>query len=111
MFAQLQRFMSEFEFLACPVTQVPPFSKDIEYIEEIEGVRFDTYIDWMRSCSDITTTTHPAISVPAAFTGDGLPVGLQLIGRSRQDRSVLELAYAYEQSTGIAQRRPALLDS
>jgi amidase len=111
MFAQLQRFMSDVEFLACPVTQVPPFSKDIEYIEEIEGVRFDTYIDWMRSCSDITTTTHPAISVPSAFTADGLPVGVQLVGRSRQDRSVLELAHAYEQSTGTAQRRPALLDS
>ena len=111
MFSQLQQFMSGIEFLACPVTQVPPFSKEVEYIEEIEGVRLNTYIDWMRSCSDITTTTHPAISVPAAFTAGGLPVGLQLVGRSREDRSVLELAYAYEQITGTAQRRPSLLDT
>ncbi|MBK01844.1 MAG: amidase [Acidimicrobiaceae bacterium] len=111
MFSELQRFMTDVEYLACPVTQVPPFSKDIEYIEEIEGVRFDSYIDWMRSCSDISTTTHPAISVPAAFTAEGLPVGLQLVGRSREDRSVLELAYAYEQMTKIGERRPALLDS
>lgn len=111
MFSELQRFMTDVEYLACPVTQVPPFSKDIEYIEEIEGVRFDSYIDWMRSCSDISTTTHPAISVPAAFTPEGLPVGLQLVGRSREDRSVLELAYAYEQMTKIGERRPGLLDS
>ena len=102
--------MADIDFLACPVTQIPPFSKDIEYIKEIEGIRFDTYIDWMRSCSDITTTTHPAISVPAGFTPEGLPVGLQIVGRSRDDRSVLELAYAFEQATGIGQRRPPLLD-
>ncbi|MBM36384.1 MAG: amidase [Acidimicrobiaceae bacterium] len=111
MFAELQDFMEDIEFLACPVTQVPPFAKGIEYIREIEGVHFDTYIDWMRSCSDITTTTHPAISVPAAFTDDGLPVGLQLVGGSLQDRSVLELAYAYEKATGVGERQPALLDS
>jgi len=111
MFAELQDFMSDIEFLACPVTQVPPFAKGIEYIKEIEGIHFDTYLDWMRSCSDITTTTHPAISVPASFTEDGLPVGLQLVGRSLKDRSVLELAYAYEQTTRIGEHRPPLLDS
>ena len=110
MFAELQHFMVDIDFLACPVTQVPPFSKEIEYPKEIEGIRFDTYIDWMRSCSDITTTTHPAISVPAGFTPEGLPVGLQIVGKSRDDRSVLELAYAFEQATGIGQRRPPLLD-
>ena len=111
MFSRLQTFMSDIDFLACPVTQVPPFSKDIEFIEEIEGVRFDTYIDWMRSCSDITTTTHPAISVPAGFTSEGLPVGLQIVGQSRDDRSVLELAYAFEKITEVGKRRPALLDA
>lgn len=111
MFSRLQAFMSEIDFLACPVTQVPPFSKDIEFIEEIEGVRFDTYIDWMRSCSDITTTTHPAISVPAGFTPEGLPVGLQIVGQSRDDRSVLELGYAFEKITEVGKRRPALLDA
>ena len=103
LFAAVDAFMSPdeggFEFLACPTTQVPPFDVEVEYPTEIEGVEFETYIDWMRSCSDITVTTHPAISVPAGFTPDGLPVGLQLVGRHRADRSVLELAHAWESTT------------
>ena len=62
----------------------------------------------MRSCSDITVTTHPAISVPAGFTADGLPVGLQLVGRHRADRSVLELAHAWESATRHIDRLPPL---
>ena len=103
LFAAIDAFMSPdeggFEFLACPTTQVPPFDVEVEYPTEIDGVEFETYIDWMRSCSDITVTTHPAISVPAGFTPDGLPVGLQLVGRHRADRSVLELAHAWESTT------------
>ena len=102
LFARMNEFMSPsggFDFLACPTTQVPPFDVEVEYPTEIDGVEFETYIDWMRSCSDITVTTHPAISVPAGFTSDGLPVGLQLVGRHRADRSVLELAHAWESTT------------
>ena len=95
-----------FDFLAAPVTQVPPFPVDVEYPTAIDGAPMDTYIDWMRSCSDITVTTHPAISVPGGFTPDGLPAGLQLVGRYHRDRSVLELAHTWEQATGWGERLP-----
>ena len=95
-----------FHFLAAPVTQVPPFPVDVEYPTEIDGASMETYIDWMRACSDITVTTHPAISVPGGFTPDGLPVGLQLVGRYRADRSVLELAHAWERTTRWGERLP-----
>ena len=115
LFAGVDSFMSStdggFEFLACPTTQVPPFDVEVEYPTEIEGVEFETYIDWMRSCSDITVTTHPAISVPAGFTTDGLPVGLQLVGRHRADRSVLELAHAWESATRHIDQIPTLSGS
>ncbi len=112
LFAHMNEFMSPggdgFEFLACPTTQVQPFKVEVEYPTEINGVKLETYIDWMRSCSDITVTTHPAISVPAGFTGDNLPVGLQLVGRHRADRSVLELAHAWETATRHVDVLPAL---
>jgi amidase len=59
-----------------------------------------TYIDWMRSCSRITVTAHPAVSVPAGRTAAGLPVGLQLVGRYGADRRLLEIAAAVMELTG-----------
>jgi amidase len=78
------------------------------YVTEIDGVRLPTYIDWMRVCSDITVTGLPAISVPAGFTDDGLPVGLQIVGRHQDEWGVLQIAHAFEQATGFSRRRPAL---
>ena len=66
------------------------------------------YIAWMKSAYWITPTFHPAISVPAGFTADGMPVGVQIVGRHRDDLGVLQLAYAFEQATGFAKRRPTL---
>ena len=68
----------------------------------------ETYVDWMRSCSDITMTGTPAISVPAGFTPEGLPVGLQIVGRPNQDFRLLQIAYAFEQATNVGTRRPQL---
>jgi amidase len=62
----------------------------------------------MRACSRITVSAHPVAAVPAGFTDDGLPVGLQLVGRHRGDRRLLEHAAAWEAATGLTARRPAL---
>ena len=62
----------------------------------------------MKSCWYISVVGNPAISVPAGFTPEGLPVGLQIVGRHNQDWSVLQIAHAYEQATHHARRRPAL---
>ena len=59
----------------------------------------NNYIDWMRSCYYITVTGHPAISVPCGFTEQGLPVGIQIVGRYRDDFGVLQLAKAFESAT------------
>jgi amidase len=104
-------FMARHHFLIAPVTQVPPFDVVQPYVTEINGVRLPTYVDWMRACSDITMTGLPAISVPAGFTSDGLPIGLQIIGRHQDEFGVLQLAHAFEQATGFTKRRPCLARS
>ena len=108
LYHRVREFMERHEFLLIPTVQVPPFDVTQPYVTEIEGVRLPTYIDWMRVCSDITVTALPAISVPAGFTDDGLPVGLQIVGRHQDEWGVLQIAHAFEQATGFHRRRPPL---
>jgi amidase len=103
--------METHEFLLLPVSQVPPFDLRERWVTEIEGVPMKSYIDWMKSCSYVTLTGHPAISVPCGFTPEGLPVGIQIVGRHGDDRGVLELAFAFEQATRTGQVRPPGLSS
>ncbi len=109
-FRRAHDFFAEYEFLLLPVSQVPPFPADVPYPAEINGTPMTTYIEWMRTCSRITVTAHPAISVPAGFTPEGLPVGLQIVGRARDDWGVLQLANAFEEATHHWRRRPPQLD-
>lgn len=108
LFHRVRRFFEHYDVLACPVTQVPPFPLEVEYPTEIVGVPMETYIDWMRVCSDITVTGCPAVSVPGGFTDDGLPVGLQLVGPHRDDVGLLRIAAAFEAATGFGMRRPSI---
>ena len=108
LYHRVRVFMQRYEFLICPVSQVPPFDVKTRFIAEINGEKMGTYIDWMKSCYFISATGHPAISVPCAFTADGLPVGIQIVGRHQDDWGVLQLANAFEQATGIWKQRPAV---
>ncbi len=107
--ARVVRFFERFDFLVMPVTQVPPFDVDVEFPTAIEGAAMPTYLDWMESCWCITVTGSPAISVPGGFTDDGLPVGLQIVGRRGDDLGVLRLAHAFERATRVGERRPPLV--
>jgi amidase len=106
LYHRVRVFMERHEFLVLPATQVPPFDVTQPYVTEINGVALPTYIDWMRACSDITVTGLPSIAVPAGFTPEGWPVGLQIVGRHQDEWGVLQLAHAFEQATGVGQRRP-----
>jgi len=105
---RFQAFLEKYEYFILPTTQLPPFDINTPYPTEIAGVHFDNYIDWMKSCWYISATGNPAASVPAGFTPEGLPVGLQIVGRNQEDFSVLQLAHSFEQATGIAKKHPAL---
>ena len=107
-YRRMREFMERYEFLCLPVNQVLPFPVTQPYVAEINGVKLDNYLDWMKTCYFITVTGHPAISVPAGFSREGLPVGLQIVGRYRDDLGVLQLAHAFESETGFWKRRPPL---
>jgi amidase len=105
---QVRRFQEKYEFILCAVNQVPPFDAALHWPTTIEGVRMDHYVAWMKSAYWITATYRPAISVPAGFTPNSLPVGLQIVGRYRDDFGVLQMAHAFEQATGVGRRRPPI---
>ncbi len=104
---RVRRFMEVYEFLLLPVAQVVPFDIDQPYVTQINGTALSTYLDWMRSCYWVSATGLPALSVPCGHTPEGLPVGLQIVGRPFDERGVLQLAHAFEQATECWKRRPA----
>jgi len=108
LYERMVAFFEQYDVLLAPTTQVLPFPVELEYPTEIGGVPQDNYLEWMRSCTIISATGCPALSVPGGFTDDGLPVGLQIIGAPRADRKVLEVGHAFEQATRFGDRRPSL---
>jgi amidase len=103
---RMRAFQEKYEFLITAVNQVPPFDATEPWPTTIEGVAMENYVAWMKTAYWISTTCRPAISVPAGFTDDGLPVGIQIVGRYRDDLNVLRMAHAFEQATQFGLRRP-----
>jgi amidase len=109
--ARMRRFQERYEFTVCAVNQLPPFDAAIAWPDRVAGAAMEHYIAWMKSTYWISTTLTPALSVPAGFTPGGLPVGIQIVGRSSEDFAVLQLGRAFEQATGAGSRRPAIAAS
>jgi amidase len=99
-------FFERYDLFVCPATQVPAFPVEHEYVTEIDGHPMRSYIEWMRICSRITLLGLPALSLPIGFTADGLPVGVQLIGRHGADRFVLRAGAMVEAALGLPRRPP-----
>jgi amidase len=108
MFDQSRAFFERYAYFVLPVTQVEPFDVNTPYPTRVAGTAMSSYIDWMRTCWYVTMMSNPAISVPAGFSAAGLPVGLQIVGRHRDEMSVLQLAHAFEQATRHGRRAPVL---
>ena len=101
LYHRMRRFMERYEFFVLPTVQVLPFSIDQPFVSEINGVAMESYIDWMKSCYYISIVGNPAISVPCGLTPEGLPVGLQIVGRHRDDWGVLQIAHAFEREIDV----------
>ncbi|MFF4987132.1 amidase [Streptosporangium saharense] len=108
LYRRMSRFFGDHDFLVAPVSQVPPFPVGEPYVSEIAGEPMPDYLAWMRSAYWVSVLHAPAISVPCGFTEDGLPVGVQIVGRPFDDLGVLRLAHVFERATGHGARRPAL---
>jgi amidase len=104
---QVMRVLFEtYEYLALPSAQVFPFDAEVSWPKQVGGRTMDTYHRWMEVVVPASLLGCPVINVPVGFSANGLPMGMQIIGRPRADFSVLQIAYAYEQATRWVEKRP-----
>ncbi|CAN0184315.1 unnamed protein product [Chrysoparadoxa australica] len=103
------KFFGTHDLLLSPTLTVPPFALHMQGPEKTEGRMVDPAA-WLGFCFPFNMTGQPAASVPAGLTKDGLPVGLQIVGRHLDDPMVLRAAAAYEAARPWSGHRPALLD-
>ena len=108
LFQRVYEFFEKYDFLVLPTAQVLPFDVENEWVHEIDGIEMETYLDWMSICCVITLTGLPVISVPCGFSSEGLPVGIQIIGKHHQDFKVLQMAHAFAQVTQYGIIRPVI---
>ena len=106
LFKKILAFFETHDFLICPAASIAPFSVDQRYVKEIDGKPCETYIDWFSITFALTMTSCPTISVPCGFTSEGLPVGIQIMGKPRGEAALLLVAKQFEQAIGIAAQLP-----
>ncbi len=107
-YQQMLALFERCDVLALPTAQVWPFDAALRWPHSIAGREMDTYHRWMEVVIYATFAGLPCISVPVGFSPAGLPMGMQLIGRPRDDLAVLQLAHAYEQvAQDVLRIRPA----
>jgi amidase len=106
LYKKMVAFFETHDLLICPAASVAPFPVEQRYVKEIDGRPCETYIDWFSITFALTMTACPTISVPCGFTGDGLPVGVQIVGKPRGEAALLRAARRFEEALGIARQLP-----
>ncbi|MES2551297.1 MAG: amidase, partial [Pseudomonadota bacterium] len=109
--AHAARLFDRYDALVLPSAQVWPFPADWRWPEEIAGRKMDTYHRWMEVVIPASLIGLPALSVPVGFGANGLPMGMQIIGRSGEDAKVLAIGQAWHRATEWPQRWPPPLAS
>jgi amidase len=106
LYHRMTAFFETHDLLICPSASIPAFPVDLRYVKEIDGQPCETYIDWFAITFALTMTSCPVISIPCGFTEDGLPIGLQIVGKPRGEAALLQTAHWIEKLFGIAPMLP-----
>ncbi len=105
----MRELFETYDFLVMPTTQVFPFDAQLNWPKTIGGRSMDTYHRWMQGVLPATMAGLPALSAPAGFSNEGLPIGIQIIGPAQADAAVLQIGHAYDQASGYATQVSPLL--
>lgn len=106
LYGEMVEFLQQHHFLLTPAACCAPNPIEERWVREVDGHRFENYIGWLTLPACITLTACPALAVPAGFTEDGRPVGIQLVGPPRCDAQVLSVGAALEEILGVSDAVP-----
>jgi amidase len=100
-FHRFRKLFDRFDVLLTPVAPVKPFPVEMNFPADINGRKLESYIDWIAPTFLVTLVSLPAGSVPAGLTGDGLPVGLQIVAPRFEEPRILGVAKVVQQMNPI----------
>ena len=106
LFQRMTAFFETHDLLICPAASIEPFPVELRYVESIDGNPCESYIDWFAITFALTLTSCPIVVIPCGFTANGLPVGIQIVGRPRGEAELLRAAHRMEEVFGISHRLP-----
>jgi len=101
MISGFKEAMTDLDALLLPTTPLPASKIGEEVETELEGKKVNTFLTFIRNCDPISVVGYPAISVPAGYSKEGLPIGLQIVARPWEEDKLLSIAFAFEQATKI----------
>jgi amidase len=99
-------FMGNYDLLLVPAASLPPFDVRTRWIRELEGETFENYVEWIRITYALTLTSLPILCIPCGLTPEGLPIGLQLVGKPRGEAALMSAGAALEAVFGLAGQLP-----
>ena len=101
-FHRFRKLFERFDLLLTPAAPVKPFPVEMNFPTEINGQKFENYIEWIAPAFLVTLVSLPAGSVPAGMTADGLPVGMQVVAPRFEEPLILRVAKLVQQSSGVS---------
>ena len=104
---RVKAFFDDADLLLTPTVPIPPFPAETIFPTEINGKPMENYIDWVMLTYAFSVLGLPAISVPCGWTKQGLPVGLQIVGRRHGEANLLKAAAAFERASPWGDKRPS----
>ena len=105
---QTNIIFESFDFLALPSAQIFPFDKNLQFPKKINDIELDTYHRWLEVFILSSLLELPTITIPAGFNKDGMPMGIQLIGKNKDDLRLFSFAIKYEEAFNFSKIKPKL---
>ncbi|MDC3114411.1 amidase family protein [Candidatus Pelagibacter sp.] len=103
---QIDLIFGNFDFLALPSAQIFPFDKNLQFPTSINNIELDTYHRWLEVFILSSLLDLPTFTIPVGFNRNGLPMGMQIIARNKDDLKLFSFVSKYEIAFNYSKIKP-----